>query len=149
MRISNAVAESAFGKAVEAGEVDEEEFLGKGEVLLQQAIAEKAAVGVRQNALGGGESDLLQTAGGQNGLSGAFARRQGTHGDAQSVEEEELVEGVDGGAFSVEIETKGIDGQLLEPQAAEAFDSNANHGGRVGRHAGRPRNDSRATRRHR
>ena len=44
---------------------------------------------------------------------------------------------MDGGAFSVEVEAKGIERQLLEAESAEAFDSDANHGGRVGGHAGR------------
>ena len=125
-----------FGKAVQTLQIDEEEFLGEAEILLQQAVAQEAAVGVRENALGGSESDGLQTAGGQNGLSGPFARRQGAHGDAQSVEEEELVKRVDGGAFSVEVEAKGIEGQLFQAESAQAFDSNANHGGGVGGHAG-------------
>ncbi len=130
------VAKTTFGKAVQTLQIDEEEFLGEAEILLQQAVAQEAAVGVRQDALGGSESDGLQTAGGQNGLSCPFTRRQGPHGDAESVEEEELVERVDGGTLSVEVEAKGIEGQLLKAESAQAFDPNANHGGRFGGHAG-------------
>ena len=126
----------ALGQAVQPLQIDEEELLGESEILLQQAVTQEAAVGVGQNAFGGGESDRLQTARGQNGLSGPFAGRQGPHGNPQGVEEQKLVERVDGGAFSVQVEAKGIEGQLLQAEPAQAFHANANHGGGIGRHAG-------------
>ena len=75
--------------------------------------------------------------GGQDGLGGPFSGRQGPHRDPQRVEKQELVERVNGGAFSVEVEAEGIEGQLLQPEPAQAFDPDSDHGGRVGGHAGR------------
>ena len=138
IRISNAVPKSALGQAVQSLQVDEEELLGEGEILLQQAVTQEAAVGVRQNALGGRESHRLQAA----GRAGRPARRPFAAGRArtaiaQRVQEQELVERVNGGALSVQVEAEGIEGQLLQAEPAQAFHANADHGGRVGRHAGR------------
>ena len=61
-------SKSALGQAVQTLQIDEEEFLGEAEILLQKAVTQEAAVGIGQNALGGSESDWLQTVRGQNGL---------------------------------------------------------------------------------
>ena len=130
-------AKSPLGKAIQALQVDEEEFFGETEILLQQPVTQETAVGVRQNALGGGESDRLQAARRQDGLGGPFAGRQCPHRDPKRVEKQELVERVHDGTFSVQVEAEGIEGQLLQPEPAQAFDPNSDHGGRVGGHAGR------------
>src|ERR1017187_2513921 len=121
-------AKSALGKAVEPLQIDEEEFLGETEILLQQTVAHKAAVRVGQNSLRLRESHLLQATRGKNCVGSPIFRRHGTNGYTQTIQEQELIQRVNAGAFSVEVKADGIDWQLFQPEPAEAFHADADHG---------------------
>src|SRR5262245_55198409 len=130
-------AETAFIQTVDSGQIEKEELLRKAEVLLQQAVAEKTAVGIWQDAFISIKTHLPQAASRKNGRRQICRCRQRTERDSQRVQEQKFVQCVNGGALSIQIKSQRTYRQLTEAEPARTLHLDPDDGRKVGPYAGR------------
>ncbi len=111
---SAALVKPALADRFEAGEIDEEKFLGKAEILHQQPMAEERAVRVGHQAFVLAEADRLERRSRQADRADRRARRGITDHDAIQTAEQEFVQHVDQAALAVQIKPQLVDLQGLQ-----------------------------------
>ncbi len=108
-------------------EIEEQELLGEGEVLVQQAVADEGALGVVDQPLVRAEADRRDGVRGQTDLAGLAALDE-AHRDPCDVVEQHLVERMHQAAFAIQEQPQAVEAELAEIGVAQGLQAQAQLG---------------------
>ena len=127
-----AVLEPGGSQRIEAGEVQEEELVRKGEVLVQQTVAGEGAARIREHGVVFVEADRAQRIGRQAQGPDAGAGRGVADQDLVAAAAQQLVERVNHAALAVEEEAQRFQVELREIHLTPAAQLDAESGDGLG-----------------
>src|SRR5262249_4098740 len=111
--------------------------LGKIEILLQQPIAEEAAIGVWKDPFLPPKPHLPKMARRKDDLLATVLCTKRPQNNAKCIQEQEFVQSMNRSSFSIEVEPHRIERQLTESNAFKTLQFNPNDSGSIAEYRGR------------